>query len=411
MNPKLFDQNHITVDFLDSMRQHADPLADDLIKQILEHSDLNTLNQVFLKIVNNTTIHDESFTDFDEAIRKLLTTYFKESAQLPTWYDEDLVAEGEKLFSEYGPEMFMLLNVSSLPMCYTCAKGAQVLYDTGRLMSHHQNTDALARRLMETGQMIFNVLSPGGLSQQGAGIITIQKVRLIHASIRYYLLKEDPKRNYQWDIEELGLPINQEDMAGTLMSFGPVILNGLKNLNIELTEQQQLAYMHVWKVVGHLMGLKAELNPDSFQEGFQLASKVLQHQASNSEAGEALTNSCVLFLQQHIAGNLFDEVPTFMMAYFLTDFSEASGKDLATIIGLKKKEDLIERISLKFSQFLGAELHRLEHHKVIQMLSAHFNKALLAGIIKHYNDNKSVHFYIPSSLTKNWSLAPIISYE
>ena len=83
MNPKLFDQNHITVDFLNSMRQHADPLADDLIKQIIEHSDLNTLNQVFLKIVNNTTIHDESFAEFDETIRRLLTAYFKESAQLP----------------------------------------------------------------------------------------------------------------------------------------------------------------------------------------------------------------------------------------------------------------------------------------------------------------------------------------
>ena len=53
------------------------------------------------------------------------------SGQLPTWFDDEKVKQGEKLFSLYGPEIFMLLNVSSLPLCYTCAKGAQVLFDTG----------------------------------------------------------------------------------------------------------------------------------------------------------------------------------------------------------------------------------------------------------------------------------------
>lgn len=404
MKNQLFDLSTINTPFLDNCRLETDQLADQVITEVIQHGNTNHLNEIFLVLVKNDSFNTATFNTFPAEVSRLLNNYFIVSSELPTWYSPEKVLMGEKVFSEFGPEIFMLLNVSALPICYTCANGAQVLYDTGRLMSHNSDIDPLARRLMETGQMIFNVLAEGGLAPKGSGIVTIQKVRLIHAAIRYYLKNNAQQNGFAWETKKFGEPINQEDLAGTLMSFGPVILNGLKRLEIELNEEQIDAYIHCWKVVGHLMGIKEALLPDSYQESFQLASKILAHQSAASEAGVALTNSCIEFIQSAIKGKYLDELPAYMMQYFLQDFSEASGHDLASYINVNSPQERKDSVALKLMRFISHEAGTLEHHLFVRKISKIFNRVLLQGIIYHYNDGKSVRFSIPPSLTKDWNL-------
>ncbi|GAB3337754.1 oxygenase MpaB family protein [Marivirga atlantica] len=399
-----FNQNEITIPFLESCRHITDELADNVIKQVIDSGNAEHLNAVFVTLVSNHTFNEQTFKQFEGELKLTLDKYFIDSAQLPDWYDADKIKVGEQVFAEFGPEIFMLLNVSSLPMCYTCAKGAQVLFDTGRLMTHYKDMDPLVRRLMETGQMIFNVMSPGGLSADGTGLVTIQKVRLIHASIRYYLKYQASKNGFQWDAHDLGEPINQEDLAGTLMSFAPVILKGLERLDINLSENQIEGYLHCWQVVGHLMGIKEALIPDTYENAFDLANKILKHQADTSESGIALTASCINFINHTMPGNIFRGVPEYMIQYFLQDFEQGSGKPLAQYIGLKDGDNKKDDVALRLTKFFTKDISKLEHHKFIQEISGVFNKVLLKSIIHHFNENKSVHFYIPPSLTQNWNL-------
>ncbi|QSE96637.1 oxygenase MpaB family protein [Fulvivirga lutea] len=398
-----FDISKITTVKLDELRYVTDPLADNTVKNIIESGFEKQVNEVFKTLVSESSITKSSFNKFDQQLQDILNDYIDESAKLPDWADQELIEKGEEVFSLYGPEIFMLLNVSSLPMCYTCGKGALVLYDTGRLLTHNGNVHPLARRLMETAQMIVNVMSEGGLKQSGQGIITIQKIRLIHASIRYFL-KTKGYNGAPWDVQENGEPINQEDLAGTLMSFAPVILNGLEHLGISLSDEQKNAYMHSWKVVGYLMGIKEELLPSTFDEGFSLASRILQHQAIPSEAGKALTQACIDFINHTIPGNAFHELPSYLMATFLDDFSKASNKDLAEYIGVSKSDEKQGRIAMAISKFISKGIGQLEHHLFIQKVSKSFNKLLMQGIIHHFNGGKEVNFYIPPSLRKNWNL-------
>src|SRR6201999_3276000 len=124
----------------------------------------------------------------------------------------------QEVFACYGPQICLCLLCKSLPEAYACAKGAQVLYRTGRLTDQDGTMRTFTRRLMETSQFVVNVCIPGGLEPNGKGIVTSQKVRLIHAAIRYFIKKGE------WDVATLGEPINQEDMAGTLQSFSTLIL-------------------------------------------------------------------------------------------------------------------------------------------------------------------------------------------
>lgn len=398
-----FNLEEITPQLLDQFRNQTDPIADDTVAKIIASGEEQQINKVMMLMFQNDSFQKGMFASLGDEISQLLDEYIESTGTLPEWAELDKVRSGEKLFSLYGPEVFMLLNVSSLPLCYTCAKGAQVLYDTGRLLAHNNDIDPLARRLMETAQMVVNVLTEGGLSEGGKGIVTLQKVRLIHASIRHYL-KEGEYKGEKWDVSEFGEPINQEDLAGTLMSFGPVILSGLDRLNISLSDKEQSDYMHCWKVVGYLMGIDSRLLPDSYGEGFGLATAILKHQSSASEAGKALTDSCIQFMNYLIPGNTFNDIPNYFIHYFLEAFSDSSGVDLASCIGVNDRSSSKDRIILGLSKILLGGVNHLEDHKFVQKISSYFNKKMLEGIIHHFNHGKNVHFFIPPSLQKDWGL-------
>ncbi len=403
MNTPNFDLAVITEDFLQKKRSITDPLADDVITEIIDKGFEKHLNEVFLKLVRNDSYSPDQFEEFPEEVKKAVDEYFTATSQLPAWVEPEKIKAGEQVFSLFGPEIFLLLNVKSLPMCYTCSKGAKVLFETGRLMDKRGNIDPLARRLMETAQMIMNVLAPGGFSPGGKGVVTMQKVRLIHASIRYYL--KHPRTNPNgWDVDQLGEPINQEDLAGTLMSFAPIIVSGLKQLGIELTNQQLQGYMHCWKVVGHQMGVNPDLVPDTYEDAWELAVRILKHQSAESDEGKALTTSCINFINYIIPGNLLEDLPAYMMWFFFQDVSKAVGQDLAAMIGIEKHEDKKDKFILLLTRLITHKIGDLEHHQLVQKLSGIMNRLLLQGMLKHYNGGKDVHFFIPPSLQKDWKL-------
>src|SRR5438045_2843901 len=60
-----------------------------------------------------------------------------------------------------------------------------------------------------------------------------QKVRLLHATIRPLTL-----RTRDWDLKAWGIPINQKDLTGTLMTFSYVILDAFDALRIEYTAKE-----------------------------------------------------------------------------------------------------------------------------------------------------------------------------
>lgn len=392
-----------TLEFLETKRSLVDPLADSLVQEIIQTGSEEAFNQAFMALVRNDGFSKASVAGLPAPVAKLVTDYFEETRLLPTWADPSLLSKGEKVFSTYGPEIFLLLNMASLPMCYTCAKGAKVLFDTGRLLERGSKIDPLVRRLMETAQMVVNAMQPEGLRGQGAGIVTIQKVRLIHASIRFFL--KSPKYNPSgWDVAGLGEPINQEDLAGTLMSFSPIIVKGLLTMGIKLSEEEIASYTHCWKVIGYLMGIDEDLLTDSYADSRELAAQIIKHQAAASEQGKALTESCIAFMQYMLPGNIFHHVPDYMIWYFFQDMSTKLGLDLAGMIGVQDHQTLGDEFCMRLTHLFSGAIGQAEHYRIIQELTMKVNNTLLNAYIRHYNDNKQVQFFIPPSLKKDWKL-------
>lgn len=372
---------------LEAFRSQSDPLADRVIQTIMKRDDARSISELFDQLIRNN--------DYEKiTLPNEVRTYFDETGKLPDWADTEKIKTGQQVFADYGPSICLLLLCKSLPEAYSCKKGAQVMYQTGRMEQGKDGSlNRFTRRLMETSQFVMNVCAPGGFGKDGNGVITAQKVRLIHATIRYYIQKGD-----HWNTSELGLPINQEDLAGTLQSFSALIIEGLKNLGVELSEQEKEGYYHVWRVAGHIVGLDPQLNPPDYASGLKLGYAILDHQQSPSEAGTTLTQAVIHFMQEVIPGNVFHHSPEILMRYLL-------GNQTADMLEIPPEEGLWVKVLPRITHFIFKTEEKWEKRSpLFRELADHLSMAMLNGLLHYFNEYKTIRFYIPPSLKENWKL-------
>src|SRR3954447_12870941 len=159
-----------TDSFLESMRQIGDPLADGVIAELFEKSEVGAVNSLMKNLITNEFPEPES-------LPAVVRDYLTKTDKLPEWADANLITAGEQVFWRYGPKLILILHCYSLPFDYLDRNGVQVLALTTRLASNP------TRRIVEVAQFLVDIMQSGGLSAPGGrGRRTIQKVRLMHAA-------------------------------------------------------------------------------------------------------------------------------------------------------------------------------------------------------------------------------------
>jgi len=287
---------------LDELRLMGDPEADDFVR---EHFKPETVRPLMEALVERREVarYDVFRLSEDEPqdIAINLQDLFDDTAATMPDVTENDIEIAQDLFSQYGPEILMILGCYCLPAAYSARKGVQVLATTKFLRLEPD------RRLAETAQIIVDVMSEGLALGEG-GREAAERTRLIHAAIRR-LVSEDPN----FDATEVGVPINQEDLAATLMTFSYLVLDGLDKMNMRVTPRQQEAYIDTWRQLGRLLGVEEELLPDDFAEAERLTETIQERQIKASPEGIQLLNILIKTLE----AKTFDGLPSVMMRLFL----------------------------------------------------------------------------------------------
>ena len=210
----------------------------------------------------------------------------------------------------------------------------------------------------------------------------------MHAAIRR-LIEHDPRWRSQWDMA-WGLPINQEDMAGTLMTFSTEILVGMTRFRIPINGAEEKSFLHAWKVVGHIMGIQPELLPTDPRDAYDLAETIFQRQRGPSEAGTTLTKALMDFMQLQIPGKLFDGFPA-------TIIRHAVDQDVADMLAVPQSDwtnvllNIEEALSRLYERFLQRDARS-------SRLLERYSFEMVQEIVKLERGGKRTLFTIPSSL-------------
>lgn len=121
-------------------------------------------------------------------------------------------------------------------------------------------------RLLDTGGFLASCFAPPSISEAppaaslrpgGEGWTAALRVRVLHAKIRRSLMQISPNnRKNKWNVEKNGVPINQEDMAATLLAFSVNVMLGVEFVaGRPLEEKDQQDYLALWRYLGWLLGV------------------------------------------------------------------------------------------------------------------------------------------------------------
>lgn len=198
--------------------------------------------------------------DAVEAAPESLRALFAEIDDEPEWLDHDRLNRAAGHIVRHTASYGIVLGAASLTSGAMNAAAGMPLVLTGRY------TSQAAVRSIEVGAWLQDILTPGGLRRDGAGLATTVRVRMIHAFVRRHLLAEG-----DWDADVWGAPIPQSYMAFTIVEFGRIALAAMHQLGIRYTSAELDDIYHFWRYVGRLNGVAEELNPVTEADQIRIA--------------------------------------------------------------------------------------------------------------------------------------------
>jgi hypothetical protein len=312
-----------TDSFVETLRITGDPPADAAVAEFFEVTEAEH-TELFRKLGSTTpsVVADEDLPG--------IGAFVKEKEDWPEWAHPELVRDGQSVFGDFGPQLGMGLFMASLPADYAFAKGVQALGRTTRL------TRDPKRRYVETGQMIIDVMMPGALDPGQAGYQAVRHVRVMHAAVRHLLLHLDEIEQdggppiSPWDAK-LGLPLSQLQLLGTLFSFSVEGIKALRKSGVRLRPHQAEAYIHVWNLVGHQIGIRDDLLPLSWEDSTTLWDQRRRREYGPTPEGRELTTAAIECMQELFAFTRLPGLPATGIRHYL-------GNETADLLGVPKSD-------------------------------------------------------------------------
>ncbi|HKU40765.1 MAG TPA: oxygenase MpaB family protein, partial [Polyangiales bacterium] len=358
--------------YLDQMRQVGDAEADQVVRAVYEAGSLDAVNALLGAIFRSDDL-------VPHALPQAVRSYLERDA-LPSWADPAQISLAHALFERAGWQIAAGLFCSSLPQAYAAASGAHVIAQTQALTRH------VKQRIFETAQFLFDTMDHGGLERTGRGVRSAQKVRLMHAGVRYLLsARETPA----WDRHELGVPINQEDLAGTLLTFSLVTLDALDRLGVEVTRSEANAWLHTWKAIGHVLGIREDMLPVDLADARALMDAIRGRQWASSKDGKQLIVPLIEMMQSYFPGRILDGMPIALVRHL-------AGDHCADLLGLPKTDCVL--LLVEGVQVYDALRDVLGFDDRLDALFAYATHTLMKGVVTVEREGKQARFRIPKSL-------------
>ena len=256
----------LTDDILNLLRRIGDPLVDAKAKDVpaaTRDALMEKAREKGLDPLRNADWLKDHAAEYD------LEGLLKYGRTLP---DPDLVKTACDLFARYGSEIAAALLLAALPEAYAAGGGAKVLFQRSQLI---EGGEVSTKRILSTAQFVIWILTPGTLSPPvshdmatytypqfdaterlwgeltGQALCASLALRITHSLIR----NAAPVVAVPVQPDAGSVPLNQEDLLATLLSFSITVFEVLEKFGISWSEEEQEAYFYVWDRVGQTMGI------------------------------------------------------------------------------------------------------------------------------------------------------------
>ena len=324
------------------MRSRGDPIADQAWQIFDIYNHLACFRSKLLKIDDlleyyvNNKLKNESDLSCNDSHEQFLSNphinaLFIHSLKEPDWLDWRLISSGHDVFAKYSAAAMLGFLFYSLIGGFMVPKIVEVLYRSSDLT---KSADATWRRLNLTLEFVLDCTSSRDAMRIGQiGWIAAIKTRLIHASVRHYLLNNAAK---PWNNDEFDYPINQEDLSSVLLAFSLNIIHVMQYFKAPLTENDIHSYLHLWRYIGYLLGIDVECNPcSSYERATHDLTAYLRRTAATINTSE-VKDSPSGILARHVLKSSFNKGIVKRSYLFNSELARALlGREHADNLGLE----------------------------------------------------------------------------
>ncbi|MEU2069993.1 oxygenase MpaB family protein [Streptomyces anulatus] len=285
---------------MNALRQGGDELADATVAALFDRGEVGKFNTLMRYV-------STAGAPLPDGLPEVARDYLQATSAPPDWVDWEEMEKARLFFIDNNVHISTALSFASMPACY-------VVPHVAKLLSATHGLKYPSKRMAETGQFTVYLMRPDAFEAGGRFVPAAQKVRLLHASIRHHLLREQ-----RWDTDALGAPICQEDMLGGQMFFSLLVLDSLHRLGIHMSEEGAAAYYYAWRVVGAMLGVSQESVPRSLDEARQFLDLYMIRHMGPSEEGALLTRQLIDLYEEVVPGTFFDPVVSALIRHLVGD--------------------------------------------------------------------------------------------
>ncbi|GAA1232957.1 oxygenase MpaB family protein [Prauserella halophila] len=265
-----------------------DPDVDRVISALLDQGGVSQVNELLRTWITNDQPLPSGFPD---DVRELM----EHARQLPSWADHDKLAQAHDFNRRRGLYLGVLYGMASGMMSTVIPKEARAVY-------YSYGGANMKDRISKTAKLGYDIGTRDAYAPGGEMTVTCVKTRMVHAAVRH-LLPQSP----QWNRSAPeGIPISQADLMVTWHSLATTVMQTMREWQIPISDGDAEAYLHSWQVTAHMLGVRDEYIPVSWDEADRQAEQVLDPVLAPTPEGRDLAR-ILLELGSELDGGVLSE--------------------------------------------------------------------------------------------------------
>ncbi|MEV7304057.1 oxygenase MpaB family protein [Streptomyces clavifer] len=250
-----------------------DEVADPVLASVIDRGDVPRVNTLLKRWTRN----DQPLPD---GLPADLKEFMEHARQMPPWADKGKLDRAAQFSKTKGVYVGALYGLGSGLMSTAIPREARAVY-------YSKGGADMKDRIAKTARLGYDIGDLDAYLPQGSMIVTAVKTRMVHAAVRH-LLPQSPG----WSQTSGGqkIPISQADIMVTWHSLATFVMHRMKEWGVRVNAADSEAYLHVWQVSAHMLGVSDEYIPASWDAANAQSKQVLDPILAHSPEGEALTN-------------------------------------------------------------------------------------------------------------------------
>jgi endo-cleaving rubber dioxygenase len=279
-----------------------DAEADPLVASILDRGEVARINELLRTWTRNGQ-------PLPAGLPEDLRAFMEQARRLPPWADRAKLDQAATFTKAKGTYLLLVYGLGSGMMSTAIPAEARAVY-------YSKGGADMKDRIAKTTKLGVDLHELNAYHPDGHIMVTAVKTRLVHAAVRH-LLPQSP----HWPKTSGQIPISQNDMLVTWHSLPTYVMRKLTDWRVPVTPAESAAFLHLWQVNAHMLGIRDEYIPASWKaadaqskqvldpamgptpEGVKLADTLLDMASQAAGPGQPIARHLLNALTRYVAGD------------------------------------------------------------------------------------------------------------